>query len=579
MQRLAFAALAAAMIVASCAHEGPPPSPVADAATVRTVAQGDVVGFTQTDGAHVWQAIPYAAAPVGDLRWRAPRAAVKWTGTREAIAEAPRCPQVTNGLDRAEGLKPGRLIGEEDCLFLSVYAPADAKPGADLPVMVWIHGGANVWGHMAGYDGGRMAEAQNVIVVTVQYRIGPLGWFALEDMRATAQTPDDRSANFGTLDLISALEWTRDNISVFGGDAGNVTIYGESAGGHNVASLLASPRAKGLFHKAIIESGVFRTESLPDAEGVSGDLVNAADEVVERLGLAGAPDLAAKLRSLDLKTLFAGYDVERIGFMKLPRVIADGVVLPENGIAGAFSTPGEMNDVPVITGANRDEMKLFNALDKTLVKMWFGVLPAARDLRYYEVSSEYQSRIWRALAIDLQASRVAGAGHADVWTYRFDWDEEGRVLTADLSRLLGAAHSMEIPFVFGRFKQFGSLDKVVFRKQTRDSRRALSDAMMSYWAQFAYAGDPGRGRDGTLPEWGRWSEAGDKTIVFDTPADGGVRMTGERETLAQVLAAMQADPRFRDADERCRAFNVSADAFPDIEPARAAFLNGGCPKP
>ncbi|MEO9970244.1 MAG: carboxylesterase family protein, partial [Hyphomonadaceae bacterium] len=231
------------------------PSPAPE--TVRSIPQGDLQGFVAPSGAHVWRGVPFAADTGGDNRWRAPRPASGWDGTRDATAHGPRCPQVANSFTQSDmPFEPGDLLGDEACLNLDVYAPADAA-GKSLPVMMWIHGGSNVSGASADYDGSYLAQNENVIIIAVQYRLGPLGFFSHPALRDTASLPEDRAANFATLDLVAALNWIKTNAASFGGDAGNVTIFGESAGGQNVSTLLASPLAKGLFHRAIIQSGGF----------------------------------------------------------------------------------------------------------------------------------------------------------------------------------------------------------------------------------------------------------------------------------------------------------------------------------
>ena len=245
--------------------------PATDPATARTLSEGGVLGYVDAPtGAHVWRAIPFAAPPVGDLRWRAPRPPAPWTAQRVSVKPAPWCPQQLSALDGVPKEKWGDIVGQEDCLYLDVYAPpmaADAASRAKLPVMMWIHGGSNTWGRADQYDGAALAARYKVVVVVIQYRIGALGWMAMDALRQGGTLPDDASPNFGTLDQIRALEWIRQDIGAFGGDAGRVTIFGESAGGQNVATLLTSPRAGGLFQRAIIQSGSFRSTPIQEAEG------------------------------------------------------------------------------------------------------------------------------------------------------------------------------------------------------------------------------------------------------------------------------------------------------------------------
>lgn len=534
VRSLLFASL---MLLAACGRlSAPEPAPVADPATLRRTTLGEVVGFTAGNGVHVWRGLPFAAPPVGDLRWRAPRPPARWPGVREALAAAPICPQISNVFNANEGHDPGALLGAEDCLYLDVYAPANADP-ATTPVMVWIHGGGNVWGSARQYDPSNLAANENVVIVVVQYRLGPLGWFAHAAIREAAETADDKAASFALLDLIAALEWVKANAAAFGGDPSRVTIFGESAGGQNVAGLLASPRAKGLFHRAIIQSGLFDSVSLDEAENGGGVEINPAREVAARLSAADA----AALRAIPLKTLFDAYELDAAGFSSMPRMIADGVALPAQGLRGALDDIATFNAVPVITGTNRDEMKLFQLVDPRLVNRTLGVFLTPKDGHFYDRLADYQSRLWRIRSVDEPAALMTRAGHPDVWAYRFDWDEGGRFLWTDLKKLLGAAHAIEIPFVMNRFELLGSLDPVMWTRSSAEERETLSRQMGGYWADFARAGDPNDfPRDGARPEWLRWSDEA-RLMRFDGVSGGGSRLMGGADSIERLVADLKAE--------------------------------------
>lgn len=546
--------LFAAAFVAACSSTDEPvaPPPVADPAISVTVAQGELVGFADADtGAHVWRSVPFAAPPVGDLRWRAPREPASWDGAREAVEAPPRCVQFVSAL--SDGDAAGTLSGQEDCLYMDIYAPAASDAREDLPVMLWIHGGSNTWGWADQYDASELASRHNVIVAVMQYRMGPLGWFAHSSLRDAAENADDAAANFGTLDQVAALEWLQANAASFGGDASRVTVFGESAGGHNVVALLASPRASGLFHRAIIQSGSFRSVSLEEAETRDGD---SARVIAERLtGEAGAS--AEALRAVSPAALYGAYDTQ-VDFDP-PRIIQDGVVLPSGPMEEVFASADTFNAVPIITGTNRDETKLFNLLDDRLVKQAWGRFPKARDEALYEGLSEYQSRLWRAGSVDLPARAMTSGGHAPVYAYRFDWDEAGKVFVSDFSKLFGAAHALEIPFVFGRFQFLGDADRFVFTDKNADGRYALSDTMMSYWANFAATGAPGSGVAGDLPEWTPWPAdvSAETLMIFDSPADGGWRMVSDVESGARITADLAADPALEGDNRRCTVYAAS----------------------
>jgi para-nitrobenzyl esterase len=542
--------IAAALMLAACGQvDAPAAAPaVPDEATVRVVAGGEIIGLTTEAGAHSWRALPFAAAPVGDLRWRAPRPAQGWTGRRDATAFGERCAQMSNALNASEGIEPGLFIGAEDCLTLDIYAPPDARTSAQdkkLPVMVWIHGGSNVWGRSPSYDGSKLALKEDVIIVPVQYRLGPFGWFANGAVRDSAETPEDAAANFALLDLMASLRWVRENIEAFGGDPANITIFGESAGGHNVAALLASPLAEGLFDRAIIQSGSFDSVPLAEAEFSGAPEENPSAMVAERLGVSDA----VGLRAVSTEALLGAYSENGRGRLALATVIEDGVTLPSYPLRDAFGIAGAFHAVPIITGTNRDEMKFFHIASPVLTKKILGVFLAPRDKDFYNAVSEYLSRIWGIRSVDHPAAMMAAAGHEEVYAYRFDWDEGGRFLFTDTSQLMGASHAMEIPFVFNRFILFGKLDKILFQEKTFASREELALKMGAYWAAFARDGGPGNG--GGIAEWPRWSSDGGSVMRFDSTNDGGIELMQAVASFDAVTADIKADPRLN-TDERCK---------------------------
>jgi len=516
--------------------------PVPSPATVRNVAQGEIIGFIAENGAHVWRGVPYGASTAGENRWRPPQPRPAWPDRRSAVDFASRCAQLTNQGDKDDGLEPGLVIGSEDCLALDIYAPAGSA-GPGLPVMVWFHGGGNVWGGSSIYDGSHLAVNENVIIVVPQYRLGPLGWFSHPALRQGSERPLDGAACFATLDLIASLQWVADNITVFGGDREEVTIFGESSGGHNVVTLLASPLAAGLFHRAIIESGSFDSVSVAEAEGTDGELSNTSAELGRRLGAT----TAAELRAASVEELYAACDPGDSWFLDVPRVIQDGVVLPSHPLRDAFASTETFNPVPIITGTTRDEMKLFYFADERMTKKRLGVLPVARDEDLYDAMAGYLSRVWRIRSVDQPAAVMTDAGHEAVYTYRFDWDDGGKLLFMDFKKLLGAAHGLEIPFVFNRFTHLGDADRFLFQKRTQEDREELSRAIGRYWASFARTGTPtcpGR------PDWPPFATNGGSYLRLDTDNDGGIGVVNDTDSLEQVATDLLADRRIDEAERR-----------------------------
>lgn len=565
-QFLRWAAMAALVGLAACSG-GDTPQQSAEPAqdTQRTLGQGEITGFHSGEAASAWLAVPYAAPPVGDLRWRAPRAPLAFDDRLEAIEHGAVCPQITNELSAAAaGVETGVLIGDEDCLTLDIYAPRDAAPGEGLPVMVWIHGGANVWGSTIAYDGSKLAAERDVVVVAVQYRLGPLGFLSHPALRESAGVTEDRAANFALLDLVAALDWVGVNIDAFGGDPQRVTIFGESAGAYNIAGLMASPLARGRFHRAIMQSGGTASVTVAVAEEGGGTDLHPAREAVAEF--AGPDADADAMRAAALSDIYDVYRGEDGTFSSLPRMIEDGVSLPGGGILEAAATPGGFAPVPLITGVNRDEMKLYTVFDPRLTRR-LGPLVWPRDTARYNAAAEYPSRNWRVNAVDELLDRLHATGREDIWAYRFDWDEGGRVLLTDTGTLLGASHAMEIPFVFNHFSLFGSFDSVLFNDGNAEGRAALADTMGAYWAQFAAEGEPGTGA-GAGPEWPRWDGEA-RLMRFDTPGGGGPEIVSGRESLADIAADLAEDPRLEPA-ERCAV----AAGMQRRQPETTAVLTG-----
>ena len=593
-----FVALAVA-----CGGSDPPPEP--DPTSLRRPPAGPVQGFASPlADAHVWLGIPFAQPPVGELRWRAPRPHAPWEEPLQALAHATPCTQFDSRTAAGAGVEEAELHGGEDCLGLDVYAPrwaADVIPSGllRLPVMVWIHGGGNHQGEASLYDGATLAASRNVIVVIVQYRLGAFGWFAHRALRGEGTTADDRSGNYGTLDQIRALEWVRDNIAAFGGDPERVTIFGESAGGSNVLALLRSPRAAGLFHRAIAQSGTARGRTLAQAENFIDDsepgLPFSSSEVLLRIlqregradgrPAAGArlsemsdTEIAEFLRGQSARDLITAYDIKFMGgIYEAPTLLLDGHVISRNEPFEAYAL-ADYNQVPVIAGSNRDEVKLFMLFGSPYLRRVMSFPVGMKNERMYDVTASYPSLMWKAMGVDEPLSAMRRVQGASVYGYRFDWDGEREPLWFELGSWLGAGHAMEIPFVFGRLS-LGPATRIVFDPSHRERDEALSRAMTSYWTQFAYAGSPGRGRDGELPRWAPWRPGGGSFLVLDAEDEGGMRMSEDTVTRAGVVAAIATDPRLETREERCEVYALLAERGSGMTVEEyAAAEDGGCPE-
>ncbi|MFM8845693.1 MAG: carboxylesterase/lipase family protein [Gammaproteobacteria bacterium] len=585
-------AVAALLAVGACTRTTQATTPASDPASVRNIDTGELIGFGNSAGGHSWLGIPYAAPPVGELRWRAPRPAAPWSGRREALAAGNACIQYGSLL--AGVGKPGSREGSEDCLYLNVYAPklsAGELTGAALPVMVWIHGGGNTTGHAAFYNGQVLAERERVLVVMLNYRLGPFGWFVPpENPRLTAVSADpDLSGNYGNLDVLAALRWVRANAAAFGGNPQNVTVLGESAGGTNAVALLVTPAAEGLFHRLIVQSMGFGFARTPAADsGASPEQIlrrllidtgkatdaSTADALADKMSPAAQ---SAFLRSLEPWTIYGAYRGTSGDLERIPSVFQDGRVIRAGDVRALLADPATHIDVPTILGTNRDEPKIFMAFDERLVRTAAGLPVTLRDAAAYDREARYRALVWKADAVDSIASVLARHG-APAWAYRWDWDEQGKAFGfVDLSRIVGAAHGLEIPFVFGFF-DVGPMGPMIYNADNAAARTALSERMMAYWAGFARDGKPGRGSDGQGIEWTPWTADAQtaRMIVFDTPRDGGIRMVTTDVSRETVLAQMEREAL--PLTQRCALFRATFRNRVDewAESAWQRFGDGGC---
>ena len=461
-------------------------------------------GF-QINGVNNWDDIPYAQPPVGDLRWKAPQEIF----SNELIV--PRvdnfCVQKPSGMGGSEFAGDEFFSGSEDCLYLDIKAPKTKSNGL-LPVMFWIHGGGNTSGLKDTYDFSKMVRKHNVIVVTINYRLGPFGWFTHPSIQGL-QDSDDKSSNFGTLDIIAALEWVKSNISLFGGDPDNVTIFGESAGGHNVLSLLVSKKAKGLFHKAISQSGYTtsispekaysQSKSSPTSEHTSHKIVK---KVLDKAGLKSQNDLSNTetrkiLKELDARDFFINYS-DRPSYQEIPLLTSDGIVIPMDGLKNSLSNKKHVNIVPTIAGSNKDEVKLWLASAEYFVGLeysFFGSLLGVprvglKDEAAFELFNSYRSRAWKLRGVDNPLRSLASAGNNDLYAYRYDWDDHRKWPVANFKKLIGAAHATEIPLLTGNNKLVGDYGFLIYPKGP--SKSFLSKNMMNFWANFAKTAKPGK---------------------------------------------------------------------------------------
>lgn len=466
--------------------------------------EGGMVNGVVQDNVTIYKGIPFAAPPTGDLRWKAPQPVIPWQGVLAADKFGPACPQAP--FPNTSSMK--NCVGEtsEDCLYLNVWTPASSLL-EKRPVMVWIHGGGFAIGapSIENYDGKKLAQ-KGVVVVSIAYRLGVLGFMAHPQL--SSENTLGISGNYGLLDQIAGLKWVQNNISAFGGDPGNVTIFGESAGGISVSMLCASPLAKGLFKRAISQSGgsfgPIREQKL---SGTVLSLKGAETQGVNFAERMGAKSLA-QMRQMTPEQFLKDPEAANMGGFW---PVCDGHVIVDDQYK--LYSKGQYNDVDVMIGTNSNEGAIFvhgvNAKQhKASLQKTFGPL-AEKALRVYPAIDDafalqsarnifrdtifaWPSWVWARLQKE--------TGRSNVYVYYFDQRQPPRLQGHSLS---SAAHADDINYVFGHVVHN-------YNFQYTDDDRKLSDLMMDYWVNFAKTGNPNK--EG-LPQWPQF-DTGGNTVMY-----------------------------------------------------------------
>jgi para-nitrobenzyl esterase len=485
---------------------------------------GKVEGSLTVDGKVVaFKGIPYAAPPVGDLRWKPPMPAAKWKGVKQATEFGSRCVQ-SSGYPDMVFHDPGE---SEDCLTLNVWTPKGAKPGT-LPVMVWIYGG--------GYNSGSTSESRqdgqflahhNVVVVSMNYRLGIFGFFAHAEL--TAESPHHASGNYGLLDQAAAVSWVKNNIKGFGGDPANITLFGESAGSFSVSALMASPLSRNLIQKAIGESG-----GAFHSGGLSFSPLEASEKAdTEFAQNAFHTTSLAELRKLSPEDLVKAARAKttppppRFG----PNV--DGYFLPDS-VPNIYAA-GDQAHIPLLAGWNADEAraevilakeKMTAERFKTQAEAEFSadtdrflrLYPASTDEEAVQSAGDFASDRFIAYSTWRWIESQVQTGDAPVYRYRLDLGSPGDKYHP---AIIGAFHSDDIEYVFG------TLDSRP-EAHWRPEDRKLSDQIQTYWTNFARTGNPNKPPVKDLPEWPTY-KAADGWLVMHLEAESDARPDNQRE--------------------------------------------------
>jgi para-nitrobenzyl esterase len=502
-------------------------APRADNAPVVNAPAGAVKG--KTEGVlDVFKGVPYAEPPVGAMRWKPPAPLPKWPGVRDASDFGPACIQIQSGPPSIYSEKPFPM--SEDCLTLNVWAPAHSN---NAPVFFWIYGGA-LWGGAAReplYDGTELAR-RGLVVVTINYRIGPLGWLAHPEL--SAESPDHVSGNYGLLDQIAALNWVKDNIAAFGGDSSNVTIAGESAGGLSVMYLMASPEARGLFSKAIAESAYM--VSMPALKETAFGTPSAESSGLKLAEALHAPNIAA-LRAMDAEMLTKAAAAAQF----LPFGAMDGHVLPGQ-LVDIFDR-GEQAHVPILAGFNSGEIRSLRILappvpasaagyEKT-IRASYGDL-ADSFLKLYPSTDMTESILattrdalygWTAERLVRKQTAVGQPSYL----YLFDHGYPA----ADSAGLHGF-HASELPYVFGMLDRTGPMWPKI--PATAEEGK-LSNAMVDYWSSFAKSGKP---QAANAPDWPAFDSTEAYMDFAATPKPSSHPMPGVYSLNEEVVCRRHA---------------------------------------
>jgi para-nitrobenzyl esterase len=566
-------------------------------------AFGALEGYITGDGTTMgWQGVPYARPPIDDLvnqvylRWRAPQNPEPWQGVRAATQPALKCTQLyttddwirTGAIDQDSG---------EDCLYVNIFRPNNSKT---LPVYVWIHGGSNNFGSAREYGGAELAARSNAVVVIVQYRLGPIGWMYHPALQTGTNALSD-SGNFGTLDTAQALKWIRQNIAAFGGDPDRVLVTGESAGAHNTMNLIISPTAKGLFNRAMYESGGMAPVTAQSGRSSANDYIEkllmlkdgvstpvpAATRAMyaqKRVDMENAGTLNAYLRSAQAGDFFLA--LIKYGSVPTFPVIMDGNVMPLGGWIPAIQS-GNYNRMPIILGSNEFELKAFMPLYGSVVRLygapstlptysWSSLFATVRsndnpkftdvlktpfDQDLYDKAGYFGSLQWKAKNVDSIARELSKV-QDKVYAYLFKWGGVGSG-PYPFDRIYGAGHAAEIAF-FGLGVDRG-LFNLPFVPANEPGREELKTSMMAYLSNFARTGNPNSGDPlHAFPDrrakWEQWSNAlgGPKSIVFDADVNRAqIGMMNDEVTFAGTEAARQAWVAAQDPANQAVADNVT----------------------
>lgn len=503
-----------------------------------TISDGRLQGLHLTETRTLaWLGIPYAKPPVGKLRWKAPREVEPWSGIKQVRDFNHSSIQIIDEI-------PG---GSEDCLYLNIWRPDDHE--IDLPVFVYLHGGGNIGGSGRDFAGARLADETNSIIITVNYRLGAMGFFRHPALRTG--DPLDDSGNYGLLDVLHALKWVQKNINYFGGNPGNITLGGQSAGARNALAAYLSPLGKGLFHKLYIMSGGLTTAAPEQGEAKSMEIleallvqtgtVTAPEEAQEWMPQQSADAVSAYLYNLKAEQFAEIIRDTGLRMAAFPHLFEDGTVIPEGGLTSLEYS--QRAGIPVILGSTASEFSGFALGDPRFSDhVQNGELTGNMEQKLlFAAASQYGNELYAAFNVE-QTAEILTAAQPEmrVFAYRFRWGLREGVIDPAVRFLLGAPHGADIPFYTGDFSD--NYPKGVISAHNEPGRSKLSSLMCQYLRSFIYTGDP---NTAGLPHWQQWTGHPESAEILSLDASEEQAIIQGQQKLSQrnTLSRLQEDPR------------------------------------
>jgi para-nitrobenzyl esterase len=527
-------------ILAACSSLGPAVKsnhyPYA-AASLQQTTYGTVNGVKDTaSGTLSWLGLPYAKPPVGKLRWRAPQAPDSWDGILETKTFASASMQT----------KQGTISGSEDCLYLNLWRPDTAQE--NLPVLVFVHGGGNRSRSGKSFTGDLLAAKTNSIVISINYRLGPMGWLRHPALRSG--DPKDDSGNYGLLDIFQSLAWVEENIASFGGSPDNVTLSGFSAGARDVLASLISPLADGLFDQAIAFSGGLTLAEADDGDRatsaaleqliINQDIATGEAEAKEWLTGKSKQELSEYLRTVDAKAFLPLHAASPIKMKPFPHLFKDGYVIPKEGFGLLRS--GDYNKVPLILGSAATEFSVFAVFDPYFMASILNqsIFSNAELFEIYQKTIHYGSQLYSGFNVENVAEVLtANADQPPVYGYRFGWGTLDGVTALPPRILFGSPHGGEIDFLTGH--ETSEINAFFagsyYTAENKPGRDALSRTLTAYLGNFLHSADPnGQGLTG----WKPWSGQGEKILKLNADKDAiVVAMSEERFAKEEIVEEMK----------------------------------------